>query len=260
MLDMLHRAFHPTRKICVDIFWRMCYATHKAQRPRPDKIQMAQNATEKQEDEFMALTKAQVKEIFSAAGVSPENMDSAVTKIIEGHVASIDALREERDGFKKSADRLADVEKELAEAKKRMADADSENWKEKYDGLKDEYDGYKSRTEKAAAHEAKAKAYEKLLASAGVSEKRIAAVLKVTDVDALELESDGSLKGAEKLAESVKAEWADFIVTQEQQGAQTATPPGNDGGGAFDNLTLAEKMQFANEHPNDASVKAWLQK
>ena len=47
----------------------------------------------------MALTKAKVKEILSKAGVEAENMDAAVDSILNGHIASIDALREERDGF-----------------------------------------------------------------------------------------------------------------------------------------------------------------
>ena len=66
----------------------------------------------------MALTKAKVKEILSKAGVEAENMDAAVDSILNGHIASIDALREERDGYKKDAERLPDVQKELDDLKK----------------------------------------------------------------------------------------------------------------------------------------------
>ena len=48
----------------------------------------------------MALTKAQVKEILSTAGVDADHMSDAVEKILAGHTASIDALREERDTYK----------------------------------------------------------------------------------------------------------------------------------------------------------------
>ena len=42
----------------------------------------------------MALTKAQVREILSAAGVTSEHMSDAVDKIIDSHLTSLNALRE----------------------------------------------------------------------------------------------------------------------------------------------------------------------
>ena len=77
----------------------------------------------------------------------------------------------------------------------------------------------------------KSEAYEKLLKDAGVSEKRIATVLKVSDLSAIEIDKDGNLKDADKLTENIKAEWSDFIQTQEQQGADVPNPPSNNGGG-----------------------------
>ena len=62
----------------------------------------------------------------------------------------------------------------------------------------------------------------------GGSEKRIDAVLKVSNVDGIELE-DGKIKDADKLTENIKTEWADFIVTTQQKGANPANPPANNG-------------------------------
>ena len=64
---------------------------------------------------------------------------------------------------------------------------------------------------------------------AGVSEKRINAVLKVSDVDAIELDDEGKVKEADTLKKSIGEEWADFIVTTETKGATTATPPTGSG-------------------------------
>ena len=43
-------------------------------------------------------------------------------------------------------------------------------------------------------------------------------------------DKDGNLKDADKLTENIKAEWSDFIQTQEQQGADVPNPPSNNGG------------------------------
>lgn len=66
--------------------------------------------------------------------------------------------------------------------------------------------------------------------SVGVSEKRLNAVIKVTDIDSVDLDEKGNIKGAEELTESVKKEWSDFIETTTEKGADTATPPANNGG------------------------------
>ena len=72
----------------------------------------------------MALTKTQLKEILSSAGVSAENAEVAIGKIMDGHIASVNALREERDELKKDVDeykakaqKLEGVQKELSELK-----------------------------------------------------------------------------------------------------------------------------------------------
>ena len=69
-----------------------------------------------------------------------------------------------------------------------------------------------------------------MLKSAGVSEKRLNAIIKVSDIDGLELDKDGKIKDADKHTETVKTEWADFVETTSTQGADTATPPANNGG------------------------------
>ena len=76
---------------------------------------------------------------------------------------------------------------------------------------------------------AKETAYRALLKEAGVSEKRIDTVLKVSDIDGIEL-ADGKIKNADELTESVKKEWADFIEKPENNGVR-ADLGGKVGGG-----------------------------
>ena len=72
-----------------------------------------------------------------------------------------------------------------------------------------------------------------MLKAAGVSEKRIPAILKVTDLNSVELEGD-KVKDAEKLTETVKTDWADFIESSNTSGARTNTPPANNTGDPID--------------------------
>lgn len=51
------------------------------------------------------------------------------------------------------------------------------------------------------------------------------AVLRVSDVDGIELDESGKIKDAEKRTETIKTEWADFIEKTEVVGANTANPP-----------------------------------
>ena len=117
----------------------------------------------------------------------------------------------------------------------------AEKWKTKYQALKDDFDAYKTEQTKKESHAAKEKAYRALLQEAGVSEKRLDSVLKVSDIDSVELDEKGTIKGADKLTESIKSEWADFITTTETRGANTSNPPANNNGSAMTKADIYKK-------------------
>ncbi|RKJ40201.1 hypothetical protein D7X94_08625 [Acutalibacter sp. 1XD8-33] len=179
----------------------------------------------------MALTKAQVREILSAAGVDKEHMSDAVEKIIDGHVASVNALREEIDTYKETAGKLADVQKELEAAQTELSASKNDKWELKYKAIKEDFEAYKAQQSQKDAHAAKEAAYRALLKAAGISEKRLESVLRVSDVDGVELNEKGEVADAKDRLKSLKEEWADFIETREIQGAQISTPPDGAGGG-----------------------------
>ncbi len=182
----------------------------------------------------MALTNANVKEILSKAGVDSENMKEAVNAIIDGHTTSIEALREERDSYKEQAQKADDLAKQLEKVQKDLKEATSdeaeEKFKTKYEMLKEEFKEYKKGIEAKATKENKAKAYRDILKEAGISEKRIESVLKVSDVDSIEFDEDGNVKDKDELLKGIKEEWSDFISTADVKGAETETPPANTGG------------------------------
>lgn len=170
----------------------------------------------------MSLTRKMLK----AMGIEDEKID----QIIEAHTETVDGLKADVDRYKADAKALPGVQKQLEQAQADLEAGKKDSYKAKYEAIKEEYEGYKNEQTKKESRAAKEKAYRELLKAAGISEKRIDAVLKVSDVDGVELDDKGAIKGAKELTESVKSEWADFIVTTTTKGADTPHPPANTGG------------------------------
>ena len=61
------------------------------------------------------------------------------------------------------------------------------------------------------------------------------------NISGFEMGDDGKFKDSDKILENIKSEWADFIATKETHGADTATPPANNGGGK---LSKADIMKI----------------
>lgn len=162
------------------------------------------------------------RKFLSALGIEAEKVD----EIINAHTDVTDSLKAERDGYKADAEKLSAVQKELDDLK---AANGKDSWKVKYDALKEDFDNYKNEQSAKETKAAKTSAYKALLKKVGISEKRIDAVLKVSDVDSIELDKDGEIKGADKLTASIKEEWADFIVSNSSKGADTPNPPSSNG-------------------------------
>lgn len=171
----------------------------------------------------MALT----RKLLKSMGIEDEKID----QIIEAHSDTVDALKQERDGYKADAEKLPGVQKQLDDLKKEQEEKDGKNpWKVKYDTLKEEYDGYKSGVVEKETKNAKEKALRSLLKSIGVSEKRIDAVIRVTDLDSAKLDKDGKFEGEDELTKKLKDEWSDFITTEGTKTSPPENPPKNNGG------------------------------
>lgn len=185
------------------------------------------------------------RKMLSAMDIPAEKID----EIISAHTDTVSAVKEERDNFKADADRLKAVEDDLKKANEELAAFKSGDWESKYNSLKSEYDDFKSATQKKETKAKKTEAYRNLLKEAGISEKRIASVLKVSDVDSVELDKEGKIKDADSRLESVKKEWADFIPTKQERGADVSNPPANTGGDVKKPSRAAELVaQYRNEH------------
>ena len=166
----------------------------------------------------MALTRKMLK----AMGIEEEKID----QIIEAHTETVDSFKDKVNEYKDKAEKYDDVKKELDNLK----DGDND-WQKKYEKEHNDFEAYKNDVTAKETKRTKEHAVREFLKSAGVSEKRLDAVLKVTNLDDFELDKDGKIKDAEKHTETVKTEWADFIETTTTKGANTANPPANNGKG-----------------------------
>ena len=162
----------------------------------------------------MALT----RKLLKGMGLTDEQVDT----IIEAHTDTVDGLKSDINKYKGDAEKLPGVQKELNDLKA----AGDGGYKEKYEKEHKAFEDFKTAQTAKETRQAKETAYRAFLKTVGVSEKRIPAIMKVTDLDGLEMDGD-KFKDADKLTETVKTEWADFIETNNTSGANTNTPPVN---------------------------------
>lgn len=149
--------------------------------------------------------------------------------IFEKHTEVLTELKDERDKYKEEADKLPALQKQLDELKAVAEGADKDPYKVKYEALKEDFETYKADIASKETASKKETAYKALLKEAGVSDKRLSAIMKVTDLKDFELDDEGKAKDADKHLASIKEEWADFIQSTHKEGAGTSTPPANGG-------------------------------
>lgn len=179
------------------------------------------------------------RKFLSAMGIEADKID----EIITAHTETVDALKEDRDRYKAEALKLPDVQQKLDDALEEIKNnTDNEKWHTKYDALKDEYDNFKKSEAAKVAKESKKAVLKNLLKDIGISDKRIDSVIKVTDVDSIELDDQGSIKDVDTLKDTLEKEWSDFIVKEDVHGASSYTPPGGGGGAEEDQPSRAAQV------------------
>lgn len=176
----------------------------------------------------MALT----RKMLTAMGIESEKQD----EIIEAHSSTVSGLKETIDQYKADAEKLPGVLKELDELKATVSkdnpfEEQYNTLKADYDKLKEEYDSFKNETAVKQTKETKSNAYRQLLKKIGVSDTLIEDAVRITDIDSIELDEKGEIKGGEEFEKELTEKWKSFIVTKKTQGAETPTPPENNGNG-----------------------------
>ena len=195
----------------------------------------------------MALT----RKFLSALGIEEEKAE----QIIAAHGETVDGLKAERDSFKEDAEKLSSVQAELDSYKDAAKKYEKDPYKVKYEAVKEEYDNFKKGIEAKETTAKKEAAYRQLLKGAGVSEKRIDSILKVSDIDGIELDEEGKAKDADKITKAIKDEWSDFISTEITKGADVSNPPSNSTNAV---KTKKEIMEISDTAERQEAWKAYL--
>ena len=127
-------------------------------------------------------------------------------------------------------------------ARERAKTGNDVDYRAKYEAVKNELEGMKA----GQLRQAKENVYRNLMLEAGISEKRLPMILRVSraEIDALELDNNGMPLNKEKLIKGIKNDWADFVATKTIQGVITPNPPFNTGDSLPDPLVDAFKPKI----------------
>lgn len=175
----------------------------------------------------MALSRTQVKEWISDAGIAEDKIGGVIEKIFAGHSATVDALKEERDGYKATADKLDGVQKELDKAL--LSIKDGEGWKDKYAAL-----------EKKQTTANKRSALEAALRGAKANESVIGWMLDSTDFESIEIGEGGALKDEEAIIKRFRDKSPDLFGKEKIEAGKQPTPPQGGNNPDYDKMDDAE--------------------
>lgn len=196
----------------------------------------------------MALSRKSLK----AMGLTDEQIES----VIEMHSDTVNDLKDQitaatanKEDFDKLKSENENLKTQLSESK--QAAADAEKYKKDYESVKNELDTFKSDVETRAAKAEADKAFTKWLTDNGYTDKGANKIVKYGGFTP-EFNKDGTIKNADKLNESVAAEWSEYKITAKTEGAKTETPPANTGGSK---RTKAEIMAIKDPVERQQAIK-----
>lgn len=184
----------------------------------------------------MALERKDLRAILEDETV---DVSGKMKKILDMLHTETDALQNQLDDAK-AATAKAEKERDAAANGKTIAEK----------ALTD----YKAQQTQRDAHAAKEAKFRELLKSAGVLDKYADRVVRLSgeDIDKLELDDKGNVKDAKKHADSLKADWSDFVGTTTTTGAKVDTPPTSYAGTSpedFKKMSLDDRIKLKNSNP-----------
>ena len=158
----------------------------------------------------------------------------------------LDVLHEETDALQNQLD-----EKDAAIAKAEKERDAANSGKQTAEQALTDYKTQQTAKESRAAKESK---FREQLKAAGVLEKYFDRIVRLSgeDIDKMELDSKGNVKNADKLAESLKTDWSDYVGSTSTKGAPVDNPPANYAGTTpedFKKMNLDDRIKLKNSDP-----------
>ena len=174
------------------------------------------------------FTRAEIRKIIG------ENCtDEIENQLVALHLGVVDPLKDDVTRYKADAEKLPGVQKELDALKGKGDDG----YKAKYESEHQAFEDYKTSVAAEKTTAAKEKALETALKKVGIADKRLQSVARLCKgdglLDKLELDDKGAIKDAAALEKSLKTDYGEYITKSSTKGADTSTPPANNGGKAL---------------------------
>ena len=152
------------------------------------------------------FTRAEIRKIIGESCT-----DEIENQLVALHLGVVDPLKDDVTRYKADAEKLPGVQKAFVD--------------------------YKANVDAEKTTAAKEKALSDVLLKIGISEKRISSVARLAKgdglLDKLELDDKGAIKDAAALEKSLKTDYGEYITKSSTKGADTSTPPANNGGKAM---------------------------
>ena len=209
----------------------------------------------------MAFGRADIRKILTEAGATEENVEAATSKLVALHLGVVDALKNDNDTLTSRVNAAEKLKTQLDNATRELAELKEADYKTKYEAEKaasekvtKEFETFKTEQAKKEARAAKTTAFTGILKDAGIPERHYATILKYRDVDALELDEKGNVKNAGDIRKEIIADFEPYIERTTEKGANTATPPTNNGGNTT--MTKEEIMSIKNTAERQAAIAA----
>lgn len=150
------------------------------------------------------------RKALEALGIDAEKVDV----LVEWHSDAMKSVMDERDEWKTKYEGL-DTTKD---------------WKGMYEDEHKKLNALETANQQKELRASKEAAVRKIYADAGIGEKYITSLLRITDFDKIELDKDGKAKNHDQLVNSAKTEYADFIAQIDVvKGGNTPNPPAGGG-------------------------------
>lgn len=160
----------------------------------------------------------------------------AIDAISDAHGRLMAKIKNEKDDLQNKLDDL--------QTKYDAVDT-SKDWKTMYNDLVDA-------NAKKDARSAKENALRAACKTAGVTEKRIDAVLRIADYDKIDMGEDGKAKDPKALVDYVKADFDDYIPKVTKESAGAANPPANEAG-TTNKMSKADILKIADASERQAA-------
>lgn len=191
----------------------------------------------------MALKRSDLNKILNAFKSEDESLEASTKALLDLFHSEIDSEKDKYDELLQEFNSYKSTHKDTGE--------NAEEWKSKYEKEHEDFKAYKADQTAKADKAVKAEKYRELLKAAGVSEKRLDTIMKVTSLDDIKLK-DGEIEDADKLTDSIKQEWSDFITKNSKRGADTTEPSGGSNGAK---MTKEEIMKIEDTSKRQQAIE-----